>query len=106
MALYDIRTVILPYCLKRVGEGKYIILNREYKPVGFNTKEKIEYKNYLINHDIKITKKIAEKLSWNGSDNFEEIWLYSGNNSTPSVFTCNAYSKRLSILGKLRIKQL
>jgi hypothetical protein len=34
MALDDFRAVFLPYCLEKRNGGRYVVLNREYKPVG------------------------------------------------------------------------
>ncbi len=77
MPLYDIRSVALPYCVKRLENGKYILLNRDYKPIGFKTRENVNYENFPVNHKVQgITKKIAAKLSWRGDDNIEAIFLY------------------------------
>jgi len=49
----DFRTVALPYCLKKMEDGTYIILNRRYKPIGFNSQEHVIYEDYPIHHKIK-----------------------------------------------------
>ena len=37
MPLGDFRSVFMPYCLRKQKDGRYVVLNREYKPVGFFT---------------------------------------------------------------------
>lgn len=70
--------VMLPYCLKREHESLgYVLLNRDYKPIGFNTSEWIQYEQYPIIHRIRITPQIAGKLSWNNEGDTESIMLYS-----------------------------
>ncbi len=106
MPLSDFRSVVLPYCLKRMKDKTYIVLNREYKPIGFNTREHIKYENFILNHKVKgITNKIAEKLSCDGSDSLEVIYLYNdGSIPTSSVSKCESYFEKLKILLKLEIK--
>ena len=72
-----------PYCLKRLKDGRYIVLNRKYKPIGFTTNERVVYEDYPIGYSIKgITSDTARTLSWNGSDNREVIYLYSDDTAT------------------------
>lgn len=78
MALYDFRSVYLPYCLKRQEDGRYIVLNREYKPLGFNTDTHVNYEDYPIAAKIKgITKKVAMELSIDKSSDLDQIFLYN-----------------------------
>ena len=44
----------LPYTAGDVGNGKQILLNRHYKPVGLNTDEHVGYEDYG-NHHLKLT---------------------------------------------------
>jgi hypothetical protein len=41
MPLGDFRSIYLPYCLDKQADGSWLVLNREYKPVGFNTKSHV-----------------------------------------------------------------
>lgn len=83
MALNDFRAVFLPYCLERQPNGKYAVLNREYKPVGFFTREHITYDQHPVLVRLKITSASAAKLSWNGSRDVGRIFLYDdGTNPT------------------------
>ncbi len=105
MALNDFREVFLPYCLKKQSDGRYVVLNREYKPIGFKTRENIKYEEYPICVDLKgIGSATTTKLSYKGDSNTDEIYLY--NNSC--VPTANAehmknYLKRLEILAKFKV---
>ena len=39
----NIASFFLPYCLRRQPDGRWLLLNRHYKPVGFFTKRYIDY---------------------------------------------------------------
>lgn len=103
MPLNNFISVVLPYCLKRLEDGTYVILNREYKPIGFKTREHIEYEDFPITHKIKgITKKTAEKLSWKGDNNLDTIFLYDGTNIISSI-KMNLYLEKIKIISKYKI---
>lgn len=103
MSLNYVFSVILPYCLKRNEKGKYIFLNRSYKPISFKTKEHLKYENFPVAHKILgLNGKKAGNLSWNGSNDLEEIYLYR-NDPTSSVKEWNSYLKKLKFLSKLKI---
>jgi hypothetical protein len=76
MALFTFGHVYLPYCLEKQSDGSYAVLNREYKPVGFNTREWIRYEEYPVTINLKITPTIAAKLSSRGDPNIDRIYLY------------------------------
>ena len=44
----DFRKIYLPYCLLKHASGGYIVLNRNYKPIGFSTNEYLIYEDYPI----------------------------------------------------------
>ena len=106
MGLGDFRSVVLPYCLKKTSKNEYIVLNREYKPVGFNTFEHLEYKDYPIMLNLKgLTPQKVKEISWEGDSNDEMIFLYNdGCIPTRSKENMNRYLKRLEILAKLKIE--
>ena len=58
MAMNDFRAICLPYCLKKQNDGTYLVLNREYKPLSFKTRED----NYL-NQELPIYLKIKNLTS-------------------------------------------
>lgn len=104
MALYDFRSIYFPYCLMRQKDGRYLVLNREYKPIGFNTIEHIDYENYPISAKIKgITKKVAIELSISKSNNLEQIFLYDdATNPSTNSKNLKAYLKKLEKLANFK----
>lgn len=106
MALQDFRAIYLPYCLLKQPNGGYVVLNREYKPIGFNTTNRVNYEDYPIMTKFKsLTKKVAAKLSWSKSENVDEIFLYNdGTNPLNSKKNMDAYLKKIERLAKLKRK--
>lgn len=105
MPLDDVRSVYFPYCIKRQPDGRFVVLNREYKPVGFYSEGFIRYEDYPVAAPIKgITKSMATKLSHCGDPSIECIYLYD-DGCTPTRSTANmaAYLSRLQLLAKLKI---
>ncbi|MCG5501575.1 hypothetical protein [Ectothiorhodospira lacustris] len=39
MAIENVRAVYFPYRIQKQEDGSWVLLNRNYKPVGFNTGE-------------------------------------------------------------------
>lgn len=86
-------------------DGRYVVLNREYKPVGFKTREHIEYQDYPISVELKaIGSATVAKLSYNSDSNTDRIYLYNdGCVPTESPEYMKNYLKRLEILAKLKV---
>lgn len=106
MPLNDFRSIYSPYLLKRMKDGEYVVLNREYKPVGFFTQDFIKYEDYPVRVRFKgLTAAKAGKISCKGEKNLEEIVLYDdGSIPTRSAKAMRAYMQRLEILFKLKVK--
>jgi hypothetical protein len=103
--LSDFRSVFLPYCLMKQKDGRYAVLNREYKPVGFWTREHVEYADHPVLVQMRITPKQASKLSYKGSDDVDAIYLYNdGCIPTSSQTAMTAYLERLDRLMRYKIK--
>lgn len=96
------RSDFLPYCLHQIRKDIYVILNREYKPLGLITHDFVEYEDYAV--QIKgITRLKASKLSARGSDDQSRIYLYNdGCKPEASPEHARAYFKRLRMLFKLK----
>lgn len=106
MPLNDFRSVHMPYCLKKQPDGTYVVLNREYKPLGFNTHKHVEYENYPIKAKIKITAATAKKLSCHGDTDISSIFLYDdGCIPTSNAANMNNYLDRLKALAKLKVSK-
>lgn len=105
MPLGDFRSVYLPYCLKKQEDGSYVVLNREYKPVGFNTREYIRYEEHPVSSKLKgIRPGTAKKLSYEGKEDTDVIYLYNdGCVPVHSKENMDAYMKKLTILAKIGI---
>lgn len=105
MPLHDFRSRHLPYVLKKVDNG-YIVLNRDYKPLGFGPGG-YKYEDYPIAVRFKgLTKKIVQQLSSKGSDAMDSIYLYDDKTiPTKAKANMDAYLKRLAILAKLKFKE-
>lgn len=106
MPLGDVRSVHLPYCLKRQADGSYVFLNREYKPIGFKTAEYVpDYSAYPVCVRLPgLRAATAAKLSYNGSSDLETIYLYDdGCVPTDSPRYMKAYADKLERLAKLKV---
>jgi len=103
MGLRDFRSIYLPYCLQKQGDGTYLVLNREYKPVGFNTNEKVRYQDYPVFTRLKgIGPSTARKLSFSGSEDVNMIFLYNdGCVPVQSAWAMQAYLEKIAILARL-----
>ncbi len=101
----DFRSVFLPYCLDKQPDGRYVVLNRKYKPIGFTTKDHIKYDDYPICVKLKgIGAATAAKISFKGDSDLDRIYLYGdGCNPTTSSQYMNDYLKRLEILAKIQV---
>ena len=104
MAFKDVRAVFFPYCLEKQEDGRYVFLNREYKPVGFFTSDWINYADYPVLVKLKITKALAKKLSGSEEGGTERIFLYNdATNAVGSKANMDAYLAKLALLAKLRV---
>jgi hypothetical protein len=105
MALGDFRAVFLPYCLQKQEDGRYAVLNREYKPVGFYTKDWVKYEEHPVLVKLKgLTKAKSAKLSDKGETNLDEIFLYNdATNPVRSKANMRSYLTKLEILAGLAV---
>ena len=94
----------MPYCVKQLQDGTYVLLNRDYKPIGFTTMEPVRYENHPIGHNINITAEIAAKISHKGDTDVKVIYLY-GDKSVPTVNSENwdKYMARFEVLSNLTV---
>jgi len=101
----DFLRVVLPYCIERQQNGRYVALNRDYKPVGFRTSEYIDYAAYPVAFELKgLTRAKAGQIDCRGRENPDQIWLYDdGCIPTCSARAMRDYLDRLAILATLKV---
>lgn len=105
MGTYEARWIFLPYCLQKLKDGRYIVLNRKYKPLGVRSSEWVVYEDHPSAAFMKITPATAKKLSWKGSDDLDVIHLYNdGSIPNESAEHLQAYAKRLKVLMDLSVE--
>ena len=83
-------------------------MNRDYKPLGFNTHFHVIYEDHPIEVKFKnLTEKMAVKLSCDKSPNLDTIYLYDDRcNPSYNKDSMKEYMKRLSILADLAIEDI
>lgn len=94
-----------PYCIKHLGNNKYIVLNRDYKPLGI-TDWVEDYATHPSVATLKITRKQAAQMSYNNSDNLESIFLFDKTTDlleNKKLFS--EYLNRLEILAHIKTKK-
>lgn len=102
----ELRHTHFPYCLEQQQDGTHVVLNRNYKPIGFMTGALVNYDAYPIGVKIAgLNPKTAAKLDCKGRDGLERIYLYNdGCIPTENADNMKAYTARLAILMALRIQ--
>ena len=108
MPLNSVRSRFMPYCIQRQDDGSFLILNREYQPLGFDRSGSSNYSDYPIAVSIQgLTPRIAEKLSYKGLCDVSRIFLYNDSCiPTSSAKNMKAYLEKLEILMKLKLDDL
>lgn len=101
----ELRQTHFPYCLDRQEDGSYVLLNRNYKPIGFMSENWVNYEEHPVSVKLKgMTARLAAELDVKGRDNLERIYLYNdGSTPTGSPEDMQAYLGRLARLMKLQI---
>ena len=97
----------LPYCIMHIDNDRYIILNRNYKPLGQTSFDYVDYKKHPSVIHIKITEKQAKKLSYDGLIKSDCIYFYDNSDTVlrnPQAF--NDYVARLKLLATMTPKNV
>src|SRR5262245_55427173 len=95
--------ICLPYCLQELKNGRFILLNREYKPVGSPSNEWSCYEEHPIQLQIAaLTPDIAAWISVTGDPDCSRIYLFN-DGSAPWLGHKEllAYERRLARLLEL-----
>lgn len=101
----ELRHTHFLYCLDRQADGSYVLLNRNYKPLGFMTEEYVRYEDHPVGVKLKgLGPKVAAKISYRGDESLDRIYLYNdGCIPTDGAANMKAYLERLGTVMKLRI---
>jgi hypothetical protein len=106
MGLTIFREVFLPYVLRKDSEGKWVVLNREYLPIGFKERSFETPSPYPKPVTIKgLTKELILQLSCDGVFNGESLYLYD-DRTDPTMNDENfkKYLERIRVLQRLEVK--
>jgi len=113
MALSDFFRINLPYGMEKNIEGNWFVFNREYKPLGWNTRDHIDYEDYPIFVKYKgLTEKKLESLACpkensirkDDAGKINKVWFYSdGTNPQSYPKYWSDYLDKIKILSKLKI---
>jgi len=102
---FEARWRYFPYCIKRLPDGRYILLNRLYKPLGVVSREWVVYEEHPSAAAMNITPAMARKLSWEESENVDFIFLYNdGCIPTRGAEHMKAYLDRVAVLMKITVE--
>ena len=101
----QVRCTHFIYCIQQVIPGWFVILNREYKPLGYLGHKWVDYRDYMVRiRGLGPAK--AKRLSYKGSTDLDFITLYNdGCVPTQDPEYESEYLKRLSILLHLKIDE-
>lgn len=113
MGLFDFFRVNMPYGMTKNEEGEWFVFNREYKPLGWNTSERIEYKEYPVYTKYEgLTNKVLRNLSWglgrgikkDENGNINTVWFYDEvTNPKDHPKHWEAYLERIKTLAQLKV---
>ncbi len=95
------RRINWPYCIQRLADGRFVVLNRTYKPLG-HSNGFFDYANYA--QQLSIDETAAQGLSFKGDSSVDHIWLYDDDTSPlypPTKANLAAYLKRATLLASL-----
>ena len=102
----SLKTVHFPYALRKLPDGKWILLNRHYRPVGINLPEPVALDAYPVSIALpQLDESTLRALSHDGDIEHDTIYLYNdGSVPTMSQADMDAYLARLSILLRLHLQ--
>jgi hypothetical protein len=95
------RRVYWPYCIEQLAAGRYVLLNRLYKPLGIASSTFIrDYSPWSFK--LSITEADAQEMSWEGNDDVSRVYFYhDGTIPTDSRQKLAAYEARLTRLASI-----
>lgn len=97
----NFRWYFLPYCLIRQADGSWMVVNRDYKPLGYTGTAFVDYGAHAVAIP-KLTEAVAQRIDVADRRDTDRIYLYNdGCVPTSSDSAWTAYAERLHVLSKL-----
>jgi hypothetical protein len=98
--------IAFPYCILKQKDGSYVLLNREYKPIGFFTQDCLDYGKYPIGIRFKgLKEETIRKISSDSNPREGTIYLYDdGTVPIRNRKNMRDYLERLSVLMSLKVQ--
>lgn len=102
----SLRALYFPYCLRRLDDGSWIILNRNYRPVGHGGSSYPDHEGIHPNFRIpNLTNSQIRALSHTGEADGNDVYLYNdGCVPTNGVRHMDDYLRRLRTLMWISLK--
>jgi hypothetical protein len=99
----DVRWQFLPYAVIKQPSGKYVIVNRRYKPIGtIDNSVWYDYERYAVH--LKLTTAKRKKIAYSENEKEGVFWLYGGSAAPVDKQRKDEYFKRLSVLMDVIVK--
>lgn len=100
----DFRVIYLPYVIERIDDGRHVVLNRHYKPLGTHSPEEVDYAPHAVWLP-DLTEDVAAQLSCTGSGDTAKVYLWPHTHSPlESAEAWDAYQRRLRVLAGLKVR--
>ncbi len=104
--MIDVERVSLPYCAQKLEDGTYVLIGRDYKPLGCIETDWSDWEKHPVVYAIEgLTPQMAAKLSWKGDPDVQRIYFYNdGCQPWRGIKERKAYEKRLAKLFELPVR--
>ena len=90
-----------PYCLKRMDDGSWVVLNRNFKPIGITTTDRVDYTAVPVSFRSKrLTPRVLRMLSHElNPKSLNHVYMYD-KNAPPErdPIRLHLYMQKLQIL--------
>jgi hypothetical protein len=102
----------LPYCLQRIEDGSWIVLNRNYKPIGATSRDRIDYmaapgRLMIDGRTLEPLARRMHNVERDGAGKPVRMWLYDdGNQPSKDKSTLDEYLYRLGFVANAKVKPL
>lgn len=100
----------LPYCIQKTHDGKWLVLNRNYKPLGVVSKDWVDYDNHpdrvaLDHRSVAALKRVAVYEIEDQPDDPGILYFYKdGQGIADTNADWTTYAKVLQVLGRAKVK--